>query len=103
MPWRVSRYYENGMHVIDICEPRDHDEKQFVLDILVTELNAKIGKVVIGPYFVMTYVQIEYLTVAFITDDAEGYPISITSRDEFALPIMLAIESVLKTELCPPT
>ena len=99
--WRVEQYCENDLHAIDVFSPRNHDDIIFVLNVIIQKFNAKVEKTSIGPYYTMTYLSIQNIPVAFIADDAEGYPISITCKDKHALPLMDTIATVLKPELCP--
>ncbi len=99
-PWRVELYHDPGQHVIRIFYFINNDDAaQCVLNILVHKFAARAQDSVIGPYFKMTPLRIGIRRITFLEDDAEGYPIVITSDEESDFHLMEAIASVLNSEL----
>lgn len=80
--WKLERYAEGEMRVIDIRYPPFVDHVAIVLAALLSIPSAKLLDKKVGPYCLVTNFLIHTYDIALIHDDIEDYPISITMRAE---------------------
>lgn len=67
-------------------------------DLLVKRFGAKRLDSVVGPYFLMTHFAVATSNIAFIEDDAEGYPLAMTSNDFRDEQLFDSIAEALRAE-----